>query len=65
MGYELGKSRSPGGRIGGIPKEVGSPSAERDICVESPAGAETQSARKNLPAWEVCFAQARLPGLWP
>ena len=40
----MGESRSPGGRIRGIPEEAGG------ICAESPAGAESQSARKNLPA---------------
>ena len=49
----------------GDSRRGGSPSAERGICPESPASAESQSARKNLPAREGCFARARLPALWP
>ena len=47
----------------GYSRRGGSPSAEMGICVENPAGTESQSARKNLPALEGCFARARLPEL--
>ena len=38
--------------------------AESSGCVDSPAGAESLSVRKNLAEWERSPARARLPALW-
>ena len=55
-----GKSRSPGARltVQGDSRRGGGPSAERGICVESPAGAEEHAGVGRV----FC---ARLPALWP
>ena len=53
----------PGGWIWGFPKRRG-PSAESSVCVKSPAGTESLSARNNLPARRRFHTWARLPALW-
>ena len=65
MRDELGRVPESGRTDQRDPRRGGGPSTERGICAENPAGAESQSARKNLPAREGCFARARLPALWP
>ena len=63
MGDVLGGSQSPGGRMWDSRRDGGL-SVESSGCAESPAGVESLSERKNLPARKGCFARARLPALW-
>ena len=64
-GRHAGRVPDSGRTDQGDTRRGGSPSVEMGICAEGPVGAESQSARKNLPAQEGCFGQGRLPALWP